>query len=61
MKRYLQPIEHCFAVGWLARPVFREPIGRYFDFYNRKRPHSSPDRRTPDQAYFEHLPHVAAA
>jgi putative transposase len=30
----------------------RTSLGRYFDFYNRKRPHSSLDRRTPDQAYF---------
>ncbi len=30
----------------------RHSIGWYFDFYNRKRPHSSLDRRTPDQAYF---------
>jgi putative transposase len=36
-------------------------IGRYFDFYNRKRPHSSLDARTPDQAYFDALPLVAAA
>ena len=28
----------------------RASIGRYFDFYNRKRPHSSLDARTPDQA-----------
>ena len=39
----------------------RASIRRYFDFYNRKRPHSSLDRRTPDQAYFEHLPQAAAA
>ncbi|HEY3776705.1 MAG TPA: IS3 family transposase [Rhizomicrobium sp.] len=36
-------------------------LGRYFDFYNRRRPHSSLDRRTPDEAYFKHLPLVAAA
>jgi putative transposase len=36
-------------------------IGRYFGFYNRKRPHSSLDARTPDQAYFTRLPHTAAA
>jgi putative transposase len=36
-------------------------IGRYLDFYNRKRPHSSLDARTPDHAYFDHLPQVAAA
>jgi putative transposase len=39
----------------------RTSIGRYFDFYNRKRPHSSLDARTPDQAYFDALPLVAAA
>jgi putative transposase len=30
----------------------RASLGRYLDFYNRKRPHSSLDRRTPDHAYF---------
>jgi putative transposase len=30
----------------------RNSIGRYLDFYNRRRPHSSLDDRTPDQAYF---------
>jgi putative transposase len=39
----------------------RASIGRYLDFYNRKRPHSSLDARTPDQAYFDSLPVVAAA
>ena len=39
----------------------RASIGRYLDFYNRKRPHSSLDARTPDQAYFHHLPQRAAA
>ena len=39
----------------------RASIGRYLTFYNRKRPHSSLDARTPDQAYFDHLPQRAAA
>jgi Integrase core domain len=39
----------------------RASIGRYLNFYNRKRPHSSLDARTSDHAYFEHLPQVAAA
>jgi putative transposase len=39
----------------------RTSIGRYLDFYNRRRPHSSLDARTPDRAYFEHLPQAAAA
>jgi putative transposase len=30
----------------------RGSIGRYLTFYNAKRPHSSLDRRTPDEAYF---------
>jgi len=39
----------------------RASIGRYLDFFNRKRPHSSLDARTPDRAYFDHMPQVAAA
>ena len=30
----------------------RASLGRYLDLYNRRRPHSSLDDRTPDQAYF---------
>jgi putative transposase len=39
----------------------RASIGRYLDFYNRGRPHSSLDRRTPDEAYFDPTPQQAAA
>jgi putative transposase len=39
----------------------RTSIGRYLAFYNSRRPHSSLDRRTPEQAYFSSLPHTAAA
>ena len=39
----------------------RTSIGRYLAFYNGRRPHSSLDRRTPDQAYFTPLPQIAAA
>ena len=39
----------------------RASIGQYLNFYNRKRPHSSLDARTPDHAYFGYLPQVAAA
>jgi putative transposase len=39
----------------------RASIGRYFHFYNSKRPHSSLDRQTPDQVYFNHMPQTAAA
>ena len=39
----------------------RASLGRYFSFYNTRRPHSSLDRQTPDQAYFTRLPQIAAA
>ena len=31
----------------------RESLGRYIRFYNSVRPHSSLDRRTPDEVYFK--------
>jgi putative transposase len=39
----------------------RSSIGRYLDFYNGRRPHSSLDGITPDQAYFTPLPLRLAA
>jgi putative transposase len=39
----------------------RAAIGRYLDFYNRRRPHSSLDGAAPDQAYFMQLPLRLAA
>ena len=38
----------------------RTSIGRYLTFYNSRRPHSSLDRNTPDQADFNQ-PLLAAA
>ena len=39
----------------------RAGIGRYLTFYNSRRPHSSLDRNTPDQAYFNALPAISEA
>ncbi len=39
----------------------RTGIGRYFEFYNAKRPHSSLGRTTPDEFYTKALPTPAAA
>ncbi len=39
----------------------RQSIGRYLEFYNGRRPHSSLDGMTPDQAYFAELPIRMAA
>jgi putative transposase len=38
----------------------RASLGRYLDFYNGKRPHSSLAASTPDQAYFCASPQRAA-
>ncbi len=39
----------------------RASLRRYLMFYNRERPHSSLDRRTPDEAYFNRSPTAMAA
>jgi len=39
----------------------RAGIGRYFNLYNRRRPHSSLKRKTPDQVYYAQQPLTLAA
>jgi len=39
----------------------RTGIGRYFNLYNRRRPHSSLKRKTPDQVYYSLQPLTLAA
>jgi putative transposase len=41
----------------------RASIGRYLDLYNRRRPHSSLDDQTPDQAYYQNtsIPPIRSA
>ena len=39
----------------------RAGIGRYFDVYHRTRPHSSLQRKTPDQVYYSSQPLTLAA
>ena len=36
-------------------------LARYIDFYNTRRPHSSPDKKTPDEFYFATLPAIQRA
>ena len=36
-------------------------LERYINFYNTERPHSSPDKKTPDEFYFATLPAIEQA
>ena len=53
--------EEVYLRAYDSVAAARASIGRYLDFYNRKRPHSSLGARTPDQAYFDHQPQAMAA
>jgi putative transposase len=44
--------EEVYLKAYEDVPAARASLGRYLDFYNKRRPHSSLDRRTPDKAYF---------
>ena len=53
--------EEIYLRAYASVPDAREGIGRYLSFYNAKRPHSSLDRQTPDQAYFNALQPIPLA
>jgi putative transposase len=46
--------EEVYLHAYESVSAARAGIGRYLDLYNRRRPHSSLDGRTPDDAYFRH-------
>ncbi|WP_336953334.1 IS3 family transposase [Sphingobium aromaticivastans] len=53
--------EEVYLRAYTAVSEARVSIGRYLNFYNAKRPHSSLGARTPDQTYFDNLPVAMAA
>jgi putative transposase len=53
--------EEVYLRAYETASEARASIGRYLDFYNRRRPHSSLDGATPDHAYFTPLPFRVAA
>ena len=54
--------EEVYLRAYNTVPEARASLGRYIDgFYNAKRPHSSLDRKTPDEAYFNPLPAIQQA
>ena len=46
--------EEVYLHAYDSVSAARDGIGCYLDLYNRRRPHSSLDDQTPDQAYFGH-------
>lgn len=54
--------EEVYLRAYNTVPEARASLGRYIDgFYNAKRPHSSLDRKTPDEAYFNQMPAIQQA
>ena len=54
--------EEVYLRAYNNVPEARSSLGQYIDdFYNTKRPHSSLDRKTPDEAYFNTLQAIPLA
>ena len=54
--------EEVYVRAYASVPEARASIGRYIDnFYNARRPHSSLDRQTPDEACFSTLSSIPMA
>jgi putative transposase len=53
--------EEIYLHGYDTVSDVKQALSRYFDFYNRRRPHSTLDGQTPDTAYFTQPRLVAAA
>ena len=53
--------EEVYLKAYEDVPQARREIGKYIDFYNTKRPHSSLDGKTPDQVYFNQLKPIPVA
>ncbi|WP_439530985.1 transposase, partial [Pannonibacter sp.] len=54
--------EEVYLSAYASVSEARTGIGRYLSFYNSRRPHSSLDGKTPDQAYFNQpMPEAVAA
>ena len=47
--------EEVYLKAYENVPEARREIGKYINFYNTKRPHSSLDGKTPEQVYFNTL------
>ena len=53
--------EEVYLHAYRSVAEARAGLARYLTFYNTRRPHSSLDRKTPDQAYFNALQPIPVA
>lgn len=53
--------EHVYLHAYDGVSEARAKLATYLDFYNRRRPHSTLDGRTPDDVYFNSRPQQLAA
>lgn len=53
--------EHVYLHAYDSVADARSKLGGYLDFFNRRRPHSSLDRKTPDMVYYTTQPQGKAA
>jgi putative transposase len=53
--------EHVYLHAYESVAEARTQLGRYFQFYNSQRPHSSLGAETPDRVYFHRPPEMLAA
>lgn len=53
--------EHVYLHAYDSVSEARAKLAEYLDFYNRRRPHTALDRKTPDAVYFSSLPQSLAA
>jgi Integrase core domain len=56
-----RPAPLTYLHAYVSVAEARAGLGRYLNFYNGVRPHSSLGARTPDQTYFTQAPLLAAA
>lgn len=53
--------EEVYLHAYESVSAAKAGIARYIDLYNRRRPHSSLDKKTPHKFYYETLPRLAEA
>ena len=53
--------EEVYLHAYESVSAAKAGVGRYLDFYNRRRPHTALGERTPDEAYFIQPPLKIAA